>query len=170
MVHPGEMWRKTAVIAGSKYMPKSSESERVCQGAGYEVEKDFVMPLFEDEKAALPAPEAIPPRPTRESIKAEKAAAERHEERAGTERCASAWACQQVRNQMAEPTMKWGPGTLTMLEQAVAKLNLRISDLTMMESPPGIVMTLRPKDLPTTRKMLRDTLNQSPSTGPNSRK
>lgn len=74
VVHPGEMWRKTAVHAGSKYMPKSSESSAFAKAISM-AERDFVTPLFEEPREALPAPDA-PPKPTRASIKAEKAAQE----------------------------------------------------------------------------------------------
>ncbi len=65
-----EMIRKTAIIAATKYMPKSAESDKFMRAVALAHDSDF----DDDDHVGVPSepPVVAPPRPTRESVKAEK--------------------------------------------------------------------------------------------------
>lgn len=74
-----EMIRKTAIIAATKYMPKSAESDKFMRAVALAHDSTFD---DDDHVGAPSAPRVMPPRPTKESVKAEREAADRMREEA----------------------------------------------------------------------------------------
>ncbi len=70
--HESEMERKTAVRAGAKYMPRSTESDAFQRALALADDADF-----SDHNDAPGTQALIPPKPTRSSVKADTEAAKR---------------------------------------------------------------------------------------------
>lgn len=71
-----EMIRKTAVIAASKYMPKSSDSDKFQKAVAMATDVDFTPVDPHETQTALP-PKEKPPRPTRQQTRKQKDDAEK---------------------------------------------------------------------------------------------